>query len=74
MSTNTFSKEAEKRLIDFFNHAIAPEDMAKVIRQVNYTLALSVMKEQETPPNGIESNFYWLNELAEILNPYLEAE
>ncbi|MCD0467075.1 hypothetical protein [Flavobacterium sp. ENC] len=74
MSTNTFSKEAEARLIDFFHHTIAPKDMAKVIRQVNYTLALGVMREKETRQNGIENNFYWLNELAEILNPYLEAE
>lgn len=74
MSTNTFSKETETRLIDFFNDTIAPEDMAKVIRQVNYTMALGVMREKETPQNGIENNFYWLNELAEILNPYLEVE
>ncbi|MEO6177488.1 MAG: hypothetical protein ABIP27_20210 [Flavobacterium circumlabens] len=74
MSTNTFSRETETRLIDFFNHTIAPEDMAKVIRQVNYTLALGVMKEREALQNGIENNFYWLNKLAEILNPYLEVE
>ncbi|WP_166922228.1 hypothetical protein [Flavobacterium poyangense] len=72
MSTNTFSKEAETRLVDFFNNAIAPRDMAKVLRQVNYTLALGGMKEQQS--TNLENNFYWLNELAEILNPYLDKE
>ena len=77
MSTNTLSKEAETRLIDFFNHTIDPIDMAKALRQVNYILALGVMREHETLQNGLinfEDNFYWLNELAEILNPYLSEE
>lgn len=33
MKTNTLSKEAETRLIDFFNPIIDPEDMAKILRQ-----------------------------------------
>ncbi|RZJ47731.1 MAG: hypothetical protein EOO44_22045 [Flavobacterium sp.] len=72
MSTNTFSKETETRLLDFFNHRIDIEDMAKIIRQVNYTLALGVLKDQGA--TNLENNFYWLNELAEILNPYLDKE
>lgn len=47
MNTNTLSKEAETRLIDFFNHFIDPEDMAKALRQVNYILALGVMRQHE---------------------------
>ena len=78
MSTkNTLSKEAETRLIDFFNHIIDPEDMAKVLRQVNCILALGVMRQHETLQIGLtnfEDNYYWLNELAEILNPYLSEE
>ena len=72
MKTNTLSKEAETRLIDFFNHIIDPEDMAKTIRQVNYILALGIIKEQGIA--NFENNYYWLNELAEILNPYLSEE
>ncbi|PIF33328.1 hypothetical protein CLU81_3927 [Flavobacterium sp. 9] len=77
MSTNTLSKEAEKRLTDFFNNTIEPEEMAKAIRQVNYILALGLMREDKTFHNEIvnlENSFYWLNELAEVLNPYLSVE
>ncbi|TPG41507.1 hypothetical protein [Flavobacterium pectinovorum] len=77
MSTNTLSKEAEKRLTDFFNKTIEPEGMAKAIRQVNYILALGILRKDETLKNEIENlenSFYWLNELAEVLNPYLNLE
>lgn len=77
MSTNTLSKEAETRLMTFFNQTVAPEQMAKAIRQVNFVLALGVIRENETLQleiNKLESSFYWLNELAEILNPYLDVE
>lgn len=72
MSTNTLSREAEVRLIDFFNKSVDPETMAKIIRRINYFFALSVMRECETLQTNIktvENGFYWLNELAEILNP-----
>jgi hypothetical protein len=77
MSTNTLSKEAETRLLNFFNNAIEPEDMAKAIRQLNYILALGVLRKDKTLQNQIinlENSFYWLNELAEILSPYLDLE
>jgi hypothetical protein len=51
--------------------------MAKTIRQVNHILALSLMRECETlqlEKTTLENGFYWLNELAEILNPYLDVE
>ena len=51
--------------------------MAKTIRHVNYMLALSLMREcetLETEKTNLENGFYWLNELAEILNPYLDVE
>nr|WP_198999797.1 hypothetical protein [Flavobacterium sp. ASV13] len=77
MSTNTLSKEAETRLMNFFNHTIDPQGMAKAIRQANYILAPGLMREHETLQNeraSLENSFYWLNELAEILNPYLGVE
>ncbi|MFH6994176.1 hypothetical protein [Flavobacterium sp. FlaQc-48] len=77
MSTNTLSKEAETRLMNFFNNTIDPKEMAKSIRQANYILALGVMREHETLQNekaNLENSFYWLNQLAEILNPYLDEE
>jgi len=77
MSTKTLSKETEIRLTNFFNQTVAPEQMAKALRQVNYVLALSLVRENETLHQEIlklENSFYWLNELAEILNPYLDVE
>ncbi|MGE6354571.1 hypothetical protein ACQKCJ_11970 [Flavobacterium sp. NPDC079362] len=77
MSVNTLSKETELRLTEFFNQAIDPENFAKAIRRVNYLLAMSLMRECETlqiDTKSVEDGFYWLNELAEILNPYLDVE
>jgi len=77
MSTNTLSKEAKTRLIDFFNKSVDPKVMAKTIRRLNYVLALSMMRECETiliEKTNLEDGFYWLNELAEILNPYFDVE
>ena len=77
MSTNNLSKEAEIRLMNFFNNTIDPQEMAKSIRQVNYVLALGALRQHETLQNEIDNlqnSYYWLNELAEILNPYLSEE
>lgn len=76
-NTCNLSKETEKNLIDFFNKSVDPKVMAKAIRQLNYIVALGVMREHETLQNNItnlENSFYWLNELAEVLNPYLDIE
>jgi hypothetical protein len=77
MSAKILSKEAEMRLMNFFNNRIDPIDMAKAIRQVNLTLALGVMNEEQNVSSNaskLGDSFYWLNELAEILNPYLDLE
>ena len=75
MATNTFSEEMEIKLVDFFANDIDPKDMAKSIRKVNYLLALNAMKEKgNLGVENLENCFYWLNELAEILNPYLEID
>ena len=77
MISDTLSKEEEARLIDFFNNSIDAKSMAKTIRRLNYILALSIMREcptLQTEKIRIEDAFFWLNELAEVLNPYLESE
>lgn len=77
MSTNHLSKETETRLIDFFSNKIDPKDLAKTIRYLNYVIALGVMRKDETLKLQIikiEEGFYWLNELAEILHPYLDGD
>ncbi|MDY0988009.1 hypothetical protein SOM12_11350 [Flavobacterium sp. CFBP9031] len=79
MATNDLSKETEKKLLDFFNNVIDAKDLAKAIRQLNYAIALVVMRDDErgyvyAQKENLEKGFYWLNELAEILHPYLEVE
>lgn len=77
MTTSGFSKEVEIRLKDFLTDVMDPKDMAKTIRQVNYTLTLCSMRECETVESeikNIEDNFYWLNKLAEVLDPYLDVD
>ncbi|CAD0001614.1 hypothetical protein [Flavobacterium salmonis] len=77
MSINNLSEETEIRLIDFFKNNINPGDMAKVIRQVNYILALSVLREFETLQaeiNNLQNSFYCMNKLAEALDPYLDLK
>ncbi|MBF4464501.1 hypothetical protein [Flavobacterium sp. LC2016-12] len=75
MTTNHLSEEVEARLSEFFTKTINPEEMAKTIRQVNYVLSLCAMRSCETVGtefNNLEDNFYWMNKLAEVLDPYLE--
>jgi hypothetical protein len=77
MSLNTLSKETEMRLAEFFNQATDPKSFAKTIRRINYLLAMSLMRECETlqiDSKSVEQGYFWLNELAEILNPYFEVE
>ncbi|KOP36179.1 hypothetical protein DBB36_13875 [Flavobacterium sp. WLB] len=77
MTTENLSQEFENRLKDFFIHSIDPEDMAKTIRQVNHALSLCSMRGCETLESelpNIDDNFYWLNKLAEVLDPYLDVD
>lgn len=77
MTKENFSNEVETRLKDFFNDVIDVKDMAKTIRQVNYMLPLCSIRGCETVTSEIKNlddNFYWLNILAEILDPYLDVE
>lgn len=76
MITNNHSNEIDTRLNDFFTDKIDSKEMAKIIREVNNALSLCVMRGCETIESeikNIDDNFYWLNKLAEILDPYLEA-
>lgn len=77
MNSNHLSKETETRLLEFFTKTIDPEEMAKTIRQVNYVLSLCAIRGCETVEtefNNLDDNFYWLNKLAEVLDPYLDVE
>jgi len=77
MNTNHLSEEVETRIKDFLINSIGRKDLAKTIRQVNYALSLCSMRGCETLEselNNIDDNFYWLNKLAEVLDPYLDVD
>lgn len=77
MNKNHLPKEIEMRIKDFLIDVMDAKDLAKAIRQVNYVLSLAVMRECETVESeikNIEDNFYWLNKLAEALDPYLDVD
>jgi len=77
MITKGISQETEIRLKDFFTDIIETKEIAKKIRQVNHVLSLCNMRGCETIEiefDNLEDNFYWLNKLAEALDPYLDVE
>ncbi|ABQ07552.1 hypothetical protein [Flavobacterium johnsoniae] len=76
MITEMPLNEIEVKLNDFFTDKIDCKEMAKMIREVNNALSLCVMRGCETIESeikNIDDNFYWLNKLAETLDPYLDA-
>jgi hypothetical protein len=66
-----------EKLLEFFNRGVPPESMAKIIRNLNYVILLTLIRRNETlecHTSELEQGFFWLNELAEILNPYLTID
>ncbi|GEM55198.1 hypothetical protein B0A58_01520 [Flavobacterium branchiophilum NBRC 15030 = ATCC 35035] len=71
----------DQKLMEFFNSTIPKEIMAKHIRRAVYIMSkVAIDKNYEEEgkiyvlPEWIKDGFYWLNEFAEILDPYLDKE
>ena len=76
MITQNLSNEIQIRLNNLFTDQIDCKEMAKIIREVNHAISLSIMRDSENIKFGvknIDDSFYWLNKLAEVLDPYLDA-
>ena len=79
---NTENKElttniSNERLNSFFNETIDGSTMAKYIRRVNYILALTAIRQNNDNPidkEWLDDGYYWLNELAEVLDPNINIE
>ena len=79
---NAENKEAiidltNERLNLFFEKNIDAVTMAKYIRRVNYILALTTIRESDDNPidkDWLDNGYYWLNELAEVLDPDLSID
>ncbi|OXA95758.1 hypothetical protein [Flavobacterium hercynium] len=76
-AVSILSTQEETRLIEFFNKKIEAKVMAKMIRKLNFIVALGIMREDETLQleiENVEDGYFWLNELAEVLDPYFESD
>ena len=66
-----------EKLTEFFNNDISPETMAKLIRNLNYVITLSLIRNNETLEfhnKELDQTVYWLNQLAENLDPYFSID
>jgi hypothetical protein len=70
------NKTAVERLATFITQEIEPKSLAKKLRRLNYVIATDVLSNSESGQNTEWANtgFYWINELAEILDPMLDIE
>ena len=63
-------------LIKYFTDDITPKEMAKSLRRATYLIALSYIRAEDgnNPMNKewTDDSYYFLNELAEVLDPVLE--
>lgn len=66
------------KLIEFFTKDVDAKDFAKSLRRATYLIALSYMRSDDVnnpmSKEWTDESYYFLNELAEILDPVLESE
>lgn len=77
MRKNNLSGETEKKLLQFFNDTVDSQNLVKAIRQLNCVIALSQVTEDDAKyaqKENLIKGVNWLNELAEIINPYVEYQ
>lgn len=75
---NTVQQEKMIEIMEFFDRNVGLKDFAKIIRRYNNEVALTMMSDEErdytVDKKRINEGFYWLNELAEIIDPNLNME
>jgi hypothetical protein len=63
-------------LLKFFSDNVEPRQMAQSLRRATYLIALSFIRSEDgnNPMNKewTDDSYYFLNELAEVLDPVLE--
>jgi hypothetical protein len=66
----------DQKLMNFFNNMICRKDMALYIRRSMYVMSKMALSSTEDTfrKEWIDDGFYYLNELAETLDPYLNKE
>ncbi|MEO8255174.1 MAG: hypothetical protein ABI554_12400 [Flavobacterium sp.] len=68
--------EVNEKIINFFDKTIGTKDFAKFIRRTNYILSLTAIRDNDNliDKDWLDNSYYWLNEFAEVLDPYLDAK
>lgn len=76
MTTEVLNTEQQEKLMTFFNEEIDPKQFAQIIRRYNHQMSLIIIRDDERKnvinKQWIDDGFYWLNELAEIIDPNLK--
>jgi hypothetical protein len=64
----------DQKLMEFFNSMVNRKDMALYIRRSVYVMSKLALSNNDDNfrKEWIDDGFYYLNELAETLDPYLE--
>ena len=69
---------ANSKLNQLLDEKIDEKTLAKYIRRVAYILSLTIIRNDENQnpidKDWADNGFYWLNELAEVLDPVLDLE
>ena len=76
MKTALNENHSNERLSHFLAKVIDEKDLARTIRRAAYLIAISYIRLDETKnpmsPEWTDESFYYLNQLAECLDPVLE--
>ena len=74
---NTIPTLEQEYLLKFFTETVDTKTMAQYLRRATYLIALSYIRAEETvnpmDKEWTDDSFYFLNELAEVLDPVLES-
>ena len=78
MNTSHTKIYSNPKLENFFAKIVDDKDMANILRRATYLIALSFIRSEENKnpmsPEWTDETFYFLNELAECLDPMLDAK
>lgn len=66
----------EQKIINFFKKEIEKETLALYIRRLLFVISKNALESQESGLyfEWLSKSHFWLNELAECLDPYLDKE
>ncbi|MDI5886534.1 hypothetical protein [Flavobacterium yafengii] len=73
----TLRNQASERLDLFFKEITGEAEMAKQIRRMNYVLSMATIGEKDEHLPGeywVKDGLFWLNELAEVLDPSISID